>query len=122
MMDALVYILPSVFAGVIGQLLLKRGMLAMGPLSMGEGNVLSLVWSIVTNPWVIFGLALYAGGTMFWLVALSRAELSFVYPFTTLSMGLIILLSWLIFGEAISVVRLIGIVTIAAGVLLVARS
>lgn len=122
MMDALVYILPSVIAGVIGQLLLKRGMVAMGPLSLGDGNVLSLAWSIVTNPWVICGLALYVGGTMFWLVALSRAELSFVYPFTTLSMGLIILFSWLIFGEAISLWRFIGIVTIAAGVLLVARS
>jgi drug/metabolite transporter (DMT)-like permease len=121
-MDVLIYILPSVFLGVIGQLLLKRGMMAMGPLSLSGANIMSLVWSIFTNPWVIAGLALYVSGTLFWLIALSRADLSFVYPFATLSMALIILSSRFIFGEAISGLRLLGIVTIAVGVLIVARS
>jgi len=121
-MGIFVYILPSVFAGVIGQLLLKRGMLSMGPLSLGEGNLVSLIWSIFTNPWVIIGLICYVGGTLFWLIALSKAELSFVYPFATLSMALIILSSWLIFGESISTARLLGVATIAIGVLIVARS
>ena len=122
-MDVLVYIIPSVIAGVIGQVLLKRGMLNMGPLSLGGGsNVLSLVWSIFTNPWVIAGLALYVSGTLFWLIALSRADLSFVYPFATVSMALIILISRVVFNESISSLRLIGIITIALGVLIVARS
>lgn len=121
-MDVMIYIIPSIIAGVIGQLLLKRGMLGMGPLNLGGGNVVSLVWSIFTNPWVIAGLALYVGGTLFWLIALSRADLSFVYPFATLTMALIIISSRFIFGEAISGLRLIGIITIAAGVLIVARS
>jgi drug/metabolite transporter (DMT)-like permease len=122
-MDVLVYIIPSIIAGVIGQLLLKRGMLNMGPLGIGAGsNVLALVWSIFTNPWVIAGLALYVSGTLFWLIALSRADLSFVYPFATVSMALIILISHFVFNESISGLRLIGIVTIAVGVLLVARS
>ena len=122
-MDVLVYIIPSVIAGVIGQVLLKRGMLNMGPLSLGGGsNVLSLVWSIFTNPWVIAGLALYVSGTLFWLIDLSRADLSFVYPFATVSMALIILISRVVFNESISSLRLIGIITIALGVLIVARS
>ena len=121
-MDVFVYIVPSIIGGVIGQLLLKRGMMGMGPLNLTGGNVVSLVWSIFTNPWVIAGLALYLGGTVFWLIALSKADLSFVYPFATLSMALIILCSRFIFGEAISGLRLVGIITIAVGVLIVARS
>lgn len=121
-MSVLVYILPSVMLGVIGQLMLKRGMNGMGPLALGEGNVVSLVWSIFTNPWVFVGLAIYLGGTVFWLLALSRAPLSYAYPFATLSMALIILSSRFIFGEEISVTRLIGIITIVIGVLIVARS
>jgi drug/metabolite transporter (DMT)-like permease len=121
-MDTLVYIVPSILASVIGQLLLKRGMTGLGPLSLGEGNVLSMVWSMATSPWVLLGLMCYVGGTLFWLIALSRAELSFVYPFAALSMALIILSSWLIFGESISVARVFGVATIVAGVLIVARS
>jgi len=121
-MDTLVYIVPSICASVIGQILLKRGMVALGPLSLGEGNVLSMLWSMATNPWVILGLACYVGGTVFWLIALSRAPLSFVYPFAALSMALMILISRVLFGESISTARLLGVVTIIAGVLIVARS
>ncbi len=121
-MDTLVYIIPSILASVIGQLLLKRGMTGTGPLTIGEGSVLSMVWSMVTNPWVLLGLACYVGGTLFWLVALSRAPLSFVYPFAALSMAMIVLSSWLVFGESISVARLFGVATIIAGVFIVARS
>jgi hypothetical protein len=39
---------------------------------------------------------------LFWLIVLSRADLSFVYPFATLSMALIILSSHFIFGETMS--------------------
>ena len=121
-MDTLVYIVPSVTASVMGQLLLKRGMTGTGPLSLGEGSLVSLLWSLATNPWVVLGLACYVGGTVFWLIALSRAPLSFVYPFAALSMALIILSSWLIFGESLSAARLFGVATIVAGVLIVARS
>ena len=122
-MGVLIYILPSVFTGVIGQLLLKRGMSAMGPLSLNEGgNVLSLIWGIATNPWVILGLACYVGGLLFWLIALSRADLSFVYPFAALTMAMVVVSSAVVFGETITLARLLGIVTVAIGVLLVARS
>jgi len=121
-METLVYILPSVFLGVIGQLLLKRGMTAMGPLSLSQGSIAQTIWDIATNPWVLVGLACYVGGTLFWLIALSRADLSFVYPFATLSMALIVVSSWLIFGESVSTLRFMGIATIAVGVLIVARS
>lgn len=121
-MNVLIYILPSVFLGVIGQLLLKRGMMAMGPLSLSGTNIMSLIWSIFTNPWVIAGLALYVSGTLFWLIALSRADLSFAYPFAALSMALIIVSSHFIFGDTISGLRLVGIGAIIVGVMIVARS
>jgi len=121
-MDTLVYILPSVFTGVLGQLLLKRSMAGMGPLSLGEGNLLSLVWSIFTNPWVILGLACYAGGLLFWLIALSKAPLSFVYPFAALTMAIVVVSSAVVFGETITPARLVGVATIVVGVLVVARS
>jgi drug/metabolite transporter (DMT)-like permease len=122
-MGVLIYILPSVFTGVIGQLLLKRGMAEMGPLSLNEGgNVLSLIWSIATNPWVILGLACYVGGLLFWLIALSRADLSFVYPFAALTMAMVVVSSAVVFGETITLARLLGVGTVAIGVLIVARS
>jgi drug/metabolite transporter (DMT)-like permease len=77
---------------------------------------------IATSPWVILGLAIYASGTFFWLVALSRVELSFAYPFASLSYVLILAASWAFLGETVSLLRLAGVVTICLGVLIVSQS
>ena len=121
-MDTLVYILPSIFTGVLGQLLLKHGMSGMGALSLGEGNLISLIFKVFTNPWVILGLACYVGGLLFWLIALSKAPLSFVYPFATLTMAMVVLSSAVVFHETLTPARLIGVATITMGVFIVARS
>lgn len=121
-MDALIYILPSVITAVIGQLLLKQGMSGTGALSLGEGSIVSLFVRVFTNPWVILGLACYVGGLIFWLIALSRAPLSFVYPFAALTMALVVLSSAVIFHETITPLRLFGVAVIITGVFVVARS
>ncbi|HEY4690076.1 MAG TPA: EamA family transporter [Anaerolineae bacterium] len=121
-MGTLTYILPSVFLSVIGQLLLKQGMSGMGSLSLGNNNVVALIWRIFTNPWIIVGVGCYVVGLLFWLIALSRAPLSIVYPFAALTMALVVFSSALVFGEQITFTRLVGVAAIVLGVAVVARS
>ena len=119
---AIVYIMISVVGGAIGQILLKTGMAKMGPLTMTGGQAVGIIWRMATNPYVVIGLAIYMFGTLFWLMALSRVQLSFAYPFASLSYGLMLLASWLLFREDISLLRIIGTAVIIAGVLIIARS
>jgi multidrug transporter EmrE-like cation transporter len=119
---AVVYILISVIAGAAGQLLLKRGMSSMGPLTLSAGQLLPLIWRLATNPFVVFGLVVYMGGTLFWLTALSRVDLSYAYPFASLSYVVMLAASWKLFGEDISALRVLGSLVIMAGVFLISRS
>ncbi len=119
---AIVYILISVVGGAAGQVLLKKGMSDMGPLTISAGQIFNLIWRMATNPYVVIGLAVYMFGTLFWLVALSRVQLSFAYPFASLSYGLMLLASWQLFREDISLLRVVGTIVIVAGVLLISRS
>ncbi len=119
---AIVYILISMLGGAVGQILLKKGMAAMGPLTITGSGLPSLIWRIATNPYVFIGLAIYVTGTLFWLVALSRVELSFAYPFASLSYVIMLAASWLLFREDISLLRIIGTLVIGIGVILVSRS
>lgn len=118
---AIVYILVSVVGGAVGQILLKKGMNNMGELTITGNQVLTILWKMATNPYVVIGLAIYVTGTFFWLVGLSRVDLSFAYPFASLSYVLMFLASWLILGEHITVSRVIGTIIICAGVFIVAR-
>jgi drug/metabolite transporter (DMT)-like permease len=115
-------ILLSTLLGVAGQLLLKRGMTLMGEQSLSASTITDLGIRLATSPWVILGIAVYVSGTFFWLVALSRVELSFAYPFASLSYVLILASAWAFLGETVSVARLAGVVTICLGVLIVSQS
>jgi multidrug transporter EmrE-like cation transporter len=67
-------------------------------------------------------VALYVVSVVFWILALSRVDVSIAYPM--LSIGYIVsaLAGWLLFSEAVSPARVAGIVVIIVGVWLVARS
>jgi drug/metabolite transporter (DMT)-like permease len=119
---AVIYILISVFTGAIGQIMLKRGMTDMGPVTLTVDQLPMVLWSMATNLWVIFGLLIYVTGTVFWLAALSRVDLSYAYPFASLSYVVMLAASWLIFHENITPLRLVGTLVVALGVILISRS
>lgn len=119
-MQPIALIVSSVVIGVVGQLVLKSGVGRIGPLGVERGRVVATAWRIFTDPRVIVGLGLYGISTFFWLVALSRVELGYAYPFISLSYILILLSSWLLFGEDLSAQRLFGVAAICLGVYVVA--
>jgi drug/metabolite transporter (DMT)-like permease len=119
---AILYILVSVVAGAAGQVLLKKGMGSMGPLTLSIDQLGSILWRIGTNPYVVVGLAIYVTGTLFWLTALSRVDLSYAYPFASLSYVVMLIASWQLFNENITVLRLLGTLVVCLGVFIISRS
>jgi multidrug transporter EmrE-like cation transporter len=112
--QALFFILCSTFFGISSQLTLKYG---MGKVAKQQEG--SLLVKMLKSPYVMGGLAAYGTGVLFWLLALSRLELSYAYPFAILSYVGIIIGSYFFFKERISTMRLFGIVVILSGVLLI---
>jgi drug/metabolite transporter (DMT)-like permease len=121
-MNNLGYILTSGVFGVAGQLILKRGIAGMGPLSLRPDALPGVALSLILNPLVLLGLAVYACGTFLWLIALSRVDLSYAYPFASLNYVLVLLASWLVLGEQPSIPRVIGVVVICCGVFAISRT
>jgi drug/metabolite transporter (DMT)-like permease len=122
MMLTIILILIPTISGVAGQLLLKVGMSQLGPLEISAAALPSLLWKVATTPTILIGLTIYIGGVFFWLLALSRADLSYVYPFASLSYVLITFASWAILHESVPPLRWLGLLVICAGVLIVAKS
>jgi multidrug transporter EmrE-like cation transporter len=119
---AIAYILIAVSFGAAGQILLKKGMASMGPLTLGANQLLDIIWQIGTNPYVITGLFIYVAGTFFWLIALSRVDLSYAYPFASLGYVIMLIASWQLFNENVTFVRLLGTLVVGLGVLLISQS
>ena len=76
---------------------------------------------IASQIWVWAGLAIFAVSAVLWLFALSRADLSFAYPFAALGYVIIVIASILFLGEHVQPVTWVGVVLIIAGIVLIAQ-
>ncbi len=118
-MSWFVFVMLSTTFSVIGQLTLKY---AMGRIARASDQARPLILRIALSPWVVVGLIIYATGVLFWLMAMSSLEVSFLYPFASLSYVGIVIGSYLIFKERITRTRLLGIAIIIGGLMIVGLS
>jgi len=118
-MNTVFIILIGILFASSGQIFWKIGMSETGPIT----SPLSLNSSmeVIMNPWVIGGLISYGLSTIFWLIALSRADLSFVYPFIALTFVIIFFASAILFHESISMARIIGAGIIVLGIIVLVQ-
>lgn len=95
--------------GAFGQIFLKYG-------AEGRVNFVEFV-----NIWITFGLLLYGVGTIAWIIALSSAPLTAVYPFTALTYILVNILAITVLGERLSFNVLIGTALVLTGLFVMTR-
>lgn len=113
----------AVFMATAGQLLLKAGMDRVGRIGMDRiNNPIRLGLDVIRTPYVLVGLALFVVSAGVWLIVLSRAPLSFAYPFAGFTYVLITLFARFVLKESIPGVRWMGILLIVVGIVTVARS
>jgi drug/metabolite transporter (DMT)-like permease len=113
----------SIALTAVAQVALKTGL--SGPRiqqALGNQEWQALFLAAVTSRPMLLGVLLYGTSTLLWFYALARADLSYLYPMIGLGLifTTIVAATWL--GETVSLVRWAGVVLIASGVVLVARS
>jgi drug/metabolite transporter (DMT)-like permease len=118
-MDVLLLVLICVSMGVIGQLGMKKGMNTIG--NIGIKDIISpRIFQIILQKYVFIGMAFYVLSSLVWLVILSKAELSFVYPMISIGYIITAVLSKFFFNESLSLYRFFGILLICGGVYIIA--
>ena len=115
-------LLVTVTFNVVGQYLMKRGMMSVGVISGDMSLLVSSLARAFTNPYVIAGVGAYAAGSIFWLILLSRVDLSYAYPALSLGYVVVTLVSVFFLGEQVSAMRWVGVIVICLGVALLSRS
>jgi len=111
-------VLASVACGAVGQLTLKAAMNSFGPLQLSLETLLRMA----TSPLLLVGIAIFGVSTLLWLLALMKADLSFAYPFLSLTYIAVLVGGAVLFQEKVTLPRVIGFAVIVAGVWIVARS
>lgn len=121
-MTLVAMILVSVTLAAVAQLTLKAGMNQVTERSGTATLSADSIKAIASNPIVWGGLALFAVAAAVWLFVLSRASLSFAYPFAALTYLIIVLVDRFVLHEAVPPLRWAGVGLIMLGIVLVSRT
>ena len=115
-------ILTSVTLSALAQMLFKFGLTSVSSASPPLESGISVFFAMLFSPGVLGGLTLYGVGTILWLGALSRTELSQAYPFVGLGFVLTAVIGTFVFHDGFGALRLAGTILVVVGVLLVGLS
>ncbi|MBE6447413.1 MAG: transporter [Alphaproteobacteria bacterium] len=111
-------ILFQICINTAAQLFLKSGAKALD----FSQSVTNIFWSMLCNVNVWIGGAIFIVSFLLWLYLLNQFDLSFLYPFGSLSFVLAAIGGWLIFGECMNIYRACGIFLVFMGVIFIAKS
>lgn len=126
-MNTYIAALPIILIGcvlnMIGQILLKKGMTAIGPLSLTGSHMLQAAFSSFKNWYIFGGFVVYGLSFAISLIAISRLPISYFYPLSvSVSYLFVTIASYYFLGESISLMKALGLVIIITGVYIVATS
>jgi multidrug transporter EmrE-like cation transporter len=111
-----VFVALTVLLTVYGQIVIKWQVLEAGALPLGAHGKLAFIAGLLTNLWVLSGLAAALLASICWMLAMSKLPLSHAYPFVSLSFVLVLFLSYVTFSEPLSWPKILGVAFIVLGV------
>ena len=116
------YLFLAIAFGVMSQLIIKWKMSAF---NFDDYETMSdkfiFAFSMLLNPYIILSLVftLLAGVT--WMIAMTKFEISYAYPFTTLGLVFVFIFSVVFFNETINIYKVIGVSFIIIGIIISSR-
>lgn len=115
------FILMTIFFTVYSQLIMRWQVGNAGNLPADTPGKISFILALLLNPWVITGVASTFFAGVSWMLAMTRFEISYAFPFVSLNYILVLLAGFFIFGESFSLVKLGGTFLVILGLLVIAK-
>lgn len=117
-----VYIFASLLLGVCSQLIIRWQVSLAGSLPETVMGKFYFILHLFTNMWIVSGLiATFLSGVI-WMMAMTKFEISYAYPWMSLNLVLVVLFSIIFLGESYNIAKIIGVSLIVLGIIILAKS
>lgn len=116
------YIFGTILFTVYGQLMLKWRIEKFGSLPPAAMDKVIFLLKLLLDPLVLSGFFSAFVASIFWMGAMTKFDISYAYPFMSLSFVLVFLLSVLLFHEPVTVQKVVGMVFIITGIFITSQS
>ncbi len=107
----------------VGNLLLKSGMSECGSIAEADGGIVQYYAKVFTKWQILVGGVVYIISALMWLAVLGMMDITAAYPiFISGAFVIVTVAAAILFGEHLSVVRVLGIAIVIAGIFIVSLS
>ncbi len=118
------YLIATIVTTVFSQLIIKwrvSNKFAQMVFPDGWGDRFYFLLSVIFDPFIFMGLCATFISGLCWMATMTKFEISFAYPFTSLGFVLVLLLSVLLLGETLNMYKVAGVILIMLGVFVSSR-
>jgi multidrug transporter EmrE-like cation transporter len=110
------YILMTICLTVYGQITLKWQVINSGVFPKEIIERIHFLLQLLLNPWVLSSFLAAFFASLFWIMAMTKFQLSHAYPFTSLAFILVMIFSGLFFHEPVTLPKIFGLIFIIIGI------
>lgn len=111
------YIFGTIMFTVYGQLVLKWKINQYGSLPDSIRDKIMFLLQLLLNPWILSGFIAAFLAALCWMAAMTKFDISYAYPFMSLSFVLVFILSAYMFGDPVTIHKVVGISLIILGII-----
>jgi multidrug transporter EmrE-like cation transporter len=110
------YIGLTIIFTVYGQLVLKWQIAQAGQLPPEPVAKIVFLLRLLANPWIFSGFAAAFLAALAWMAAMTKFDVSYAYPFMSLSFVLVVMAGGFLFHEPITGFKIAGLALIVVGI------
>lgn len=115
-----IYIAGTIFFTVYSQLIMRWQVSLAGALPVDLLGKLYFIVKLFVNPWVVSSIVATLLAGISWMLAMSRFEISYAYPWISINFLLMLLFGVLLFDESFNITKFLGTCLVAAGIFVMA--
>lgn len=116
------YILGTVIFTVYSQLIMRWQVSLAGTLPADTAGKIQFVAQLLVNPWIFSSVVATLLAGISWMLAMTRFEISYAYPWIGLNFVMMLIFGILIFNESFNMAKLLGTFLVVVGIVIIAQS
>lgn len=117
------YIFGTILFTVFGQILLKWRLSILHftlPDTVLSDKLFALI-KLVFDPFIFVGFISAFVASLFWMAAMTKFEITYAYPFMSLSPAIVFLIGVFLLGETFTIGKVLGLIIIAIGIVVTVK-
>ena len=115
------YILCTILFTVYSQLIIRWQVKLAGELPSGFQEKSLHILQLLVSPWVLTAIIATLLAGMSWMLTMTRFEISYAFPFISMTYVLMLIAGFYFFGESLSLMKLLGTLMVVSGLMIIVK-